>query len=69
MRKDWAVAEIVGGGLAMVGAVALAFLMQLKIIPTTLALAFVAVFLSLGGMVMGIYGMSQLVRPPRQDGD
>ncbi len=69
MTKERALAQIVGGGLAMVAAVALAFLMQLGIIPTTFLFAFVAVFLSLGGMVVGIYGVSQLVRPPRQDGD
>lgn len=63
------IVQIVVGGLAMVLATALAFLMVLGLIPATLLLSLVAFGLSMGGLVLGLAGMSHLVRLRSRDDD
>lgn len=67
MTQKGPLLQIVIGAVLMVVAVVLAFLMLLKLVPVSFSLSFFAFSLSVGGMVVGIVGVSHLVRPTDRD--
>jgi len=61
--------QILIGVVLMLVSIALAFLMVLKLIPSTFALNFLAFGLSVVGLGIGLVGVSQYVHPDRRRRD
>ncbi len=55
--------QIASAVVMMVVAVVLAFLMVLRLIEPTLGLCFASFILSVGGILLGMIGLSHYVRP------
>lgn len=63
------IAQIALGVALMLIAILLPFLMILNIIASTFSVNFLAFALSFGGMIVGLLGVSQYVRPGGRHGD
>lgn len=63
VRQMW-----LAGGMLLVGAV-LPFLIVIRVLPTSLFLSLLAYLCSIGGLFLGMYGLSMHYRATQRDDD